>query len=452
MRARGAAVLIALLLLSPGLAFAHRIDEYLQATLLTLEPHSLQGSIRLVPGVLVASDVIASIDANGDGVISPEEQRAYAQQVLNSISITLDGRVVETKLVSWSFPSLGQMHDGLGEIKINYSAALSDGGRDHVLLVATHNLRQKLMYLINLTVPEDRSLEILSQRRNPEQSVYEVDYEEKTAAAGAHDTTGAVVHVWLQGIQFSPLFHLGMRHIAEGTDHLLFLLTLLLPAPLLAINHRWGPRLAARSSMLRILGIVTAFTIGHSITLTLAAMNVIHVPSHPIEVLIAVSILVSAVHALWPILPGREAWIAAFFGLIHGLAFAATLDRLGVGHWERVAGILSFNLGIEAMQMIVVAAILPSLLLMSRTRAYSALRIVGAGFAAIAALGWTLERLFELQLPVDDLVNALARHALWIATGLFLLSLLCRALLPVSPPRIQRVEVLSELSAASTLP
>ena len=451
MRARGAAVLIALLLLSPGLAFAHRIDEYLQATLLTLEPHSLQGSIRLVPGVLVASDVIASIDANGDGVISPEEQRAYAQQVLNSISITLDGRVVETKLVSWSFPSLGQMHDGLGEIKINYSAALSDGGRDHVLLVATHNLRQKLVYLINLTVPEDRSLEILSQRRNPEQSVYEVDYEQKTAAAGAYDTTGAVVHVWLQGIQFSPLFHLGMRHIAEGTDHLLFLLTLLLPAPLLAINHRWGPRLAARSSMLRILGIVTAFTIGHSITLTLAAMNVIHVPSHPIEVLIAVSILVSAVHALWPILPGREAWIAAFFGLIHGLAFAATLDRLGVGHWERVAGILSFNLGIEAMQMIVVAAILPSLLLMSRTRAYSALRIVGAGFAAIAALGWTLERLFELQLPVDDLVNALARHALWIATGLFLLSLLCRVLLPVSQ-RIQRVEVLSELSAASTLP
>ena len=449
MRARGAAVLIALLLLSPGLAFAHRIDEYLQATLLTLEPHSLQGSIRLVPGVLVASDVIASIDANGDGVISPEEQRAYAQQVLNSISITLDGRVVETKLVSWSFPSLGQMHDGLGEIKINYSAALSDGGRDHVLLVATHNLRQKLVYLINLTVPEDRSLEILSQRRNPEQSVYEVDYEEKTAAAGAHDTTGAVV--WLEGIQFSPLFHLGMRHIAEGTDHLLFLLTLLLPAPLLAINHRWGPRLAARSSMLRILGIVTAFTIGHSITLTLAAMNVIHVPSHPIEVLIAVSILVSAVHALWPILPGREAWIAAFFGLIHGLAFATTLDRLGVSHWERVAGILSFNLGIEAMQMIVVAAILPSLLLMSRTRAYSALRIVGAGFAAIAALGWTLERLFNLQLPVDDLVNALARHALWIATGLFLLSLLCRVLLPVSQ-RIQRVEVLSELSAASTLP
>ena len=451
MRARGAAVLIALLLLSPGLAFAHRIDEYLQATLLTLEPHSLQGSIRLVPGVLVASDVIASIDANGDGVISPEEQRAYAQQVLNSISITLDGRVVETKLVSWSFPSLGQMHDGLGEIKINYSAALSDGGRDHVLLVANHNLRQKLVYLINLTVPEDRSLEILSQRRNPEQSVYEVDYEQKTAAAGAYDTTGAVVHVWLEGIQFSPLFHLGMRHIAEGTDHLLFLLTLLLPAPLLAINHRWGPRLAARSSMLRILGIVTAFTIGHSITLTLAAMNVIHVPSHPIEVLIAVSILVSAVHALWPILPGREAWIAAFFGLIHGLAFAATLDRLGVGHWERVAGILSFNLGIEAMQMIVVAAILPSLLLMSRTRAYSALRIVGAGFAAIAALGWTLERLFDLQLPVDDLVNALARHALWIATGLFLLSLLCRVLLPVSQ-RIQRVEVLSELSAASTLP
>ena|ERR1700733_2482360 len=59
--------------------------EYLQATLLTLKPHSIQGSIRLVPGVLVASDVIASIDANGDGAISPEEEHTYAQQVLNSI-------------------------------------------------------------------------------------------------------------------------------------------------------------------------------------------------------------------------------------------------------------------------------------------------------------------------------------------------------------------------------
>jgi hypothetical protein len=73
------------------------------------------------------------------------------------------------------------------------------------------------------------------------------------------------------------------------------------------------------------------------------ALGIVRVPERPIEVLIAASILVSAVHAFRPIFPGREAWIAAFFGLIHGLAFAATLDRLGLGRWEHLA----FNLGIE---------------------------------------------------------------------------------------------------------
>ena len=101
--------------------------------------------------------------------------------------------------------------------------------------------------------------------------------------------------------------------------------------------------------------------------------------------LIAISILVSAIHALRPIFPGREAAIAAFFGLIHGLAFAATLSELGLGRWERVAGILAFNLGIETMQMIVVAVTMPSLLLMSRTRAYPVLRISGALFAGLVS-------------------------------------------------------------------
>ena len=82
---------------------------------------------------------------------------------------------------------------------------------------------------------------------------------------------------------------------------------------------------------------------------------------------------------------------------------------------QRVGGILAFNLGIETMQMLIVAMILPSLMLMSRTRAYSALRIGGSVFAAIAAVGWIMERLFGIQTPVDVIVNAVARHAASIA-------------------------------------
>src|SRR5206468_3636291 len=165
-------------------------------------------------------------------------------------------------------------------------------------------------------------------------------------------------------------------------DHLLFLLALLLPAPLIVFGSRLAGFAGVRRSVLRILKIVTAFTIGHSITLALATLGLVRVPSRPIEVLIAVSILVSAIHALRPLFPGKEAGIAAFFGLIHGLAFAATLGELGLGRWERVAGILAFNLGIETMQLVVVAVTMPSLVLMSRTRAYPFLRIGGALFAA----------------------------------------------------------------------
>lgn len=226
---------------------------------------------------------------------------------------------------------------------------------------------------------------------------------------------------WFNG--FASIFRLGVRHIAEGTDHLLFLLTLLLPAPLLVARSRWSGPASVRRSLLRIVKVVTAFTVGHSITLALAALGLVHVPSRPVEVLIAASILVSAVHAIRPIFPGWEAAIAAFFGLIHGLAFATTLGELGLRSWERVASIFAFNLGIEAMQLVVVLATLPSLILLSRTSAYSIARISGALLAGLASAGWIAERLFDRHTSVDRVVDGIAHQSVWIAISLLLMSL-----------------------------
>jgi HupE / UreJ protein len=205
------------------------------------------------------------------------------------------------------------------------------------------------------------------------------------------------------------------------------------------MGSRWGPPTSLSSSLSRIVAIITAFTLGHSITLSLAAMGTLHVPARPVEALIAASILISALHALRPLFPGKEAWIAAAFGLVHGLAFATTLERLGLSHWDRVAGILAFNLGIETMQLIVVAVVLPSLVLMSRTRFYGALRICGGAFAIAASAGWLAERIFDIQTPVDRVVNALARHGLLISFGALLVSLAAIYpsrfnLRPASPP------------------
>jgi hypothetical protein len=101
------------------------------------------------------------------------------------------------------------------------------------------------------------------------------------------------------------------------------------------------------------------------------------------------------------------------------------LGELGLCWQERVGSILAFNLGIESMQLVVVATIMPSLVLMSRTRAYALLRIGGALFAGFASLGWIADRLFGLHTSVDVVVDSVAHHGLWIAALLLLTSLVC---------------------------
>ena len=409
---------VATFLLLGGVASAHRLDEYLQATIVSVDKNHVEASMRLIPGVAVAPAVIAAIDANGDGILSQAEQQAYAERVVADLALTIDGSRLTPRLVSATYPAIAEMKEGLGEIHIEFSADIPPGGANRRLILESRHQFPNSAYLVNALAPTDPDIQIVAQTRNEQQSFYQLDY----VQAGPLQTGGST---GLGEAGFLSLFRLGIRHIAEGTDHLLFLLALLLPAPLLAVGSRWAGIASVRGSLVRILKVVTAFTIGHSMTLALAASGLVHVPSRPIEVLIAVSILVSAIHALRPIFPGKEAGIAAFFGLIHGLAFAATLTQLGLGRWDRLVGILAFNLGIETMQLIVVAAIMPSLILISRTSAYRFVRIGGALFAGIASVGWIMERTFGIRTSTDAVVGALARYAPAIAVGLFLVSVAC---------------------------
>ena len=115
-------------------------------------------------------------------------------------------------------------------------------------------------------------------------------------------------------------------------------------------------------------------------------------PPKPVEILIAVSILVSAIHAVRPIFAGKEMYLAAGFGLVHGLAFATVLDGLNLGAGDTALSILGFNIGIELMQLLVIALIAPWFILLSFTTVYKYVRIADASFAAIAAIGWIAER------------------------------------------------------------
>jgi HupE / UreJ protein len=194
------------------------------------------------------------------------------------------------------------------------------------------------------------------------------------------------------GKGFKSMVNLGMKHIKEGTDHLLFLLVLLLAAPLLINGTQWGEFGGVRYSLMRLIKIITAFTIGHSVTLLFGAMNWVQVPTQPIEILIAFSILISAIHAIRPIFPNKEAFVAAGFGLIHGLAFAATLSDLHLPTYQLAFSILGFNIGIELMQLLIMALIIPELVLLSKTKYYAFFRISGAVLASIAAIAWMIER------------------------------------------------------------
>lgn len=227
---------------------------------------------------------------------------------------------------------------------------------------------------------------------------------------------------WARG--FVGVFRLGERHIAEGTDHLLFLLALLLPAPLLAAGNRWGGYAGGKKSLWRIAKVVSAFTVGHSLTLILGALGWVHLPSAFIESAIALSIFISAIHALVPIFRGKEIFIAGGFGLIHGLAFASTLTEFGFDSVTMVSSVFAFNLGIEVVQLLVIAVTMPWLVMLARTRLYPALRVTGAGATGIAAAAWFCERALHWPNPLGPIVEGAATHALYLVAALAFLAII----------------------------
>lgn len=159
-----------------GPAAAHRLDEYLQATLISIDENRVQAQMRLTPGVAVSSIVLAGIDTDSDAVISETERRTYARQVLHDLSLTLDGDTVQLQLISMTFPSVADMKEGLGEIRIEFGATLPRGGAARRLVFENHHLSRIAAYLVNCEAPRDPNIRIVAQRRNETQSVYRLDY------------------------------------------------------------------------------------------------------------------------------------------------------------------------------------------------------------------------------------------------------------------------------------
>jgi len=175
------ALAAAMLVLTATPAVAHRLDEYLQATLISVEKNRIQAEIRLTPGIAVLPIVLANIDADGDGVISEAERRAYVQSVLQDFSLSVDGDRLRVQLVSTKFPRIEEMEEGLGEIQLEITADLPSGYGHRRLVVENHHLNRIAVYLVNCLVPRDPDIRIAIQNRNYEQSFYELDYDQAGA-------------------------------------------------------------------------------------------------------------------------------------------------------------------------------------------------------------------------------------------------------------------------------
>jgi hypothetical protein len=199
--------------------------------------------------------------------------------------------------------------------------------------------------------------------------------------------------------QFGDYVATGIWHIWKGFDHILFLLSLLLPAVLKLGDRLPRPSDSFKASFIDVLKIVTAFTLAHSITLTLATLQVISLPSRWVESAIAASVVLAALNNLFPLIYGKR-WVVAFaFGLIHGFGFASVLTDLGLPQSALLLALVGFNLGVEIGQLAIVSAFLPLAYAIRRTVFYRrAIFGFGSGLIVLIATVWLVERLFDLTI------------------------------------------------------
>lgn len=196
--------------------------------------------------------------------------------------------------------------------------------------------------------------------------------------------------VWKTFVEF---VYQGMVHIWIGLDHILFLLSLLLTCVLLRVNNAWVPQQDIKRILINTTWIVTAFTLAHSITLSMTALGMLQLSSRWVEVGIAISVALVALNNIFPLVL-RVGWLTFGFGLLHGMGFAGVLGELGLPADQQWLTIFAFNLGVEVGQMAIVIVLLPLLILVRNRYWYLRYSLVGTSvIISLVAMQWVIERL-----------------------------------------------------------
>ncbi|MDE3199200.1 MAG: hypothetical protein KGN84_22815 [Acidobacteriota bacterium] len=185
------------MLLAPA-ASAHRLDEFLQAALISVSSSRMEAEIRMVPGVAVLPLVMASVDTDGNGVVTDAEWNRYAARALRDLSFTIDGLRLQPRLVAAAFPKTEDLKEGLGEIDLTLRADLPSGGGARRLVFENRHEARIGAYLVNCLAPDDPKITIDAQKRNYTQSSYELDY--------TQEGTRALSYRWLAALAVAAVF------------------------------------------------------------------------------------------------------------------------------------------------------------------------------------------------------------------------------------------------------
>ncbi|MBM7566984.1 HupE/UreJ family protein [Paenibacillus sacheonensis] len=354
--------------------FAH--DMYLGGSEWAIGKDRILFTIDLDPAILQQIEAIKEL---GDLDSLTDEQRRkmetdIVQPYMNEkLSVSVNDRpypvTVEkmekegTVWRTWMKASDLRLDQQDNKVKINY----------HLLFEETNNQHVSIGY-IYFTDADDDSVKKVFDYSQPDlmhtfdssHAVWEFSMKSKAAALRS---------------QIATFLVLGIKHILTGYDHITFLVALIVIG------------LSTREA----LKIITSFTLAHSITLLLAAMQVITLNARFVESVIALSICYIAVENLFAKQVNYR-WLVTFvFGLVHGFGFASALEELVRGKSNLVLSVVSFNVGVETGQLIIFLILLPLLYLIRKK--FSIRRVTAVASIAIFVLGliWFVDRVFNLQ-------------------------------------------------------
>lgn len=370
-----------LLLLWAANAPAHQLGE--GYVFLEIEPETIHGRIELT---LTTLDSVLNLDDDGDGKVSDEEFSAGVEGATDYVF----GRFGLGDLDTWYDVEPGPVtveHYPLGRyahftFSIPSLATLPPEIRLEYQLVFDVDPKHRGLVLVerNALTGDVNSNETVSLVMSPDAPVQTLDLLNPPSTNIVAFIKHGIWHIWI------------------GADHIAFLLTLLLQSVLLRQGARWTPTTSFRPALYNVARIVTLFTVAHTITLSLAALDIVSLPSQFVETVIAASILAAAILNFIPAFSGSLYYTIFVFGLFHGFGFASVLGHLTTQPGAMAPALIGFNVGVELGQLAIVLGCFPILYFIRNKRFYKPIVLqLGSSVIGVIALIWMVERLFDTR-------------------------------------------------------